>query len=83
MFNKKDMLIWARNEKKHPGSISAILVVIFFSLLSAQVPQGWSVNYNDYEHVMTVTGTAVINGVESTNPENVIPTHQISPYKKI
>ncbi|MBU0711531.1 T9SS type A sorting domain-containing protein [bacterium] len=72
VFYKKVILIWARNVKNHPGSIAAILIVIFSSFLAAQAPQEWNVNYNDYEFFMTVTGIAVINGVESTNPENVI-----------
>lgn len=68
----KGLSIWARIVKNHPGSIAAILIVIFPSFLFSQVPQDWNVNYNDYEYVMTVTGIALINGFESTNPENVI-----------
>jgi len=72
MFNKKLSLKWTRIRLSYPGPKIAVLVVILSGLLSAQLPETWEVNVNEYEYLMTITGVAVINGVESANSENVI-----------
>jgi len=40
--------------------------------IDAHVPAEWQVNPGDFEHVMTVTAIATVNGVVTNNIENVV-----------
>lgn len=58
--------------KYYMGPKPAVFMIILSGLLFAQVPEEWDFNFNEYEDLMTITSVVVINGIESTNTENVI-----------
>jgi len=71
-FYKRVNQDWTRKAHCRPGLTPLVFIAILSGMLFAQVPGDWYVNENEYEYFMTITGVVVINGIESTNTENVI-----------